>query len=123
MLTCSCNVYPLTPHFYIYSKIGVNSGTHFFLIFALKHRLCLLVTEAVLTYTHNLCFRAKIREISQFFLKIIVFTAVKKCSILHWRACVIITKTIPCNEERLTPHFYIVKLGFKRVYIISLILL
>ena len=34
-----------------------------FLIFALKHRLWVHVrtTEAVLTSTHNLCFRAKIR--------------------------------------------------------------
>ena len=30
-----------------------------------------------------------------------------------------ITKTSPCNEDPLTPHFYIVKLGFTRVYIIS----
>ena len=34
-----------------------------------------------------------------------------------------ITKTSPCNEDPLTPHFYIVKLGFTGVYIISLILL
>ena len=30
-----------------------------------------------------------------------------------------ITKTSPCNEHPLTPHFYIVKLGFTRVYIFS----
>ena len=28
-----------------------------------------------------------------------------------------ITKTSPCNEHPLTPHFYIVKLGFTGVYI------
>ena len=28
----------------------------------------------------------------------------------------IITKTSPCNEHPLTPHFYIVKLGFTGVY-------
>ena len=28
-----------------------------------------------------------------------------------------ITKTSPCNENPLTPHFYIVKLGFTGVYI------
>ena len=28
-----------------------------------------------------------------------------------------ITKTSPCNEDPLTPHFYIVKLGFTGVYI------
>ena len=35
----------------------------------------------------------------------------------------IITKTSPCNEDPLTPHFYIVKLGFAGVYIIFLFLL
>ena len=34
-----------------------------------------------------------------------------------------ITKTSPCNEDPLTPHFYIVKLGFTGVYIILLFLL
>ena len=32
-------------------------------------------------------------------------------------------KTSPCNEDPLTPHFYIVKLGFTGVYIIFLFLL
>ena len=30
-----------------------------------------------------------------------------------------ITKTSPCIEDPLTPHFYIVKLGFTGVYIFS----
>ena len=34
-----------------------------------------------------------------------------------------ITKTSPCNEYPLTPHFYIVKLGFTWVYNIFLFLL
>ena len=34
-----------------------------------------------------------------------------------------ITKTSPCNEHPLTPHFYIVKLGFTGVYFYSLFLL
>ena len=37
--------------------------------------------------------------------------------------CGHITKTIPCNEDPLTPHFYIVKLGFTGVYIVFLFLL
>ena len=37
MQTCPCNVYPFTPHFYI-EKLGCR-GVHYFLIFALKHRL------------------------------------------------------------------------------------
>ena len=32
-------------------------------------------------------------------------------------------KTSPCNEDPLTPHFYMVKLGFTGVYIIFLFLL
>ena len=46
------NMSPYTPA--LYSKIGVYRGIHYFLIFTLKHRL--LVSEAVLTCTHNLCF-------------------------------------------------------------------
>ena len=34
-----------------------------------------------------------------------------------------IMKTSPCNEDPLTPHFYIVKLGFTGVYIFSYFLL
>ena len=34
-----------------------------------------------------------------------------------------ITKTSPCNEEPLTPHFYIIKVGFTGVFIIFLFLL
>ena len=33
-----------------------------------------------------------------------------------------IMKTCPCNEDPLTPHFYIVKLGFARVFIFFLVL-
>ena len=32
---------------------------------------------------------------------------------------IFITKTSPCNEDPLTPHFYIVKQGFTGVYIFS----
>ena len=35
----------------------------------------------------------------------------------------IIRKTCPCNEYPLKPHFYIVKLGFARVYLFFLFLL
>ena len=51
----------------LYSKIGVYRRIHNFLIFDLKHRLCVLSeavltcthNEAVLTCTHNLCFEQK----------------------------------------------------------------
>ena len=45
MLTYPCNVHPLTPHFYIV-KMGFTWGIHYFLIFALKHRLWVLVRTA-----------------------------------------------------------------------------
>ena len=34
-----------------------------------------------------------------------------------------IMKTIPCNEDPLTPYFYIVKMGFTKVYVFFLFLL
>ena len=42
--------------------------TLFFLIFARKHRLWVLVTEAVLTSTHNLCVEQKYENYQSFFL-------------------------------------------------------
>ena len=63
MQTRPCNVDPHTPHFYIV-KLGFTGVYIFFLIFALKHRLWVLVrtasvSEAVLTCTHNLCLGQK----------------------------------------------------------------
>ena len=46
MLTCPSNEHPLTPHFYIV-KLGFT-GVSFFLIFAQKHRLWVLVRTASL---------------------------------------------------------------------------
>ena len=47
MKTCPCNEYPLTPHFYLV-KLGFIGVFIFFLIFALKHRLWVLVRTASL---------------------------------------------------------------------------
>ena len=69
MISCPSNVDPLTPRFYIV-KLRFT-GVYIFLIFARKHRLWVLVKTA-----------------SIFYLKIIIFTAVKYCSILHGRVCV-----------------------------------
>ena len=44
MITCPCNEHPLPPHFYIV-KLGFR-GVFIFLIFALKHRLWVLVRTA-----------------------------------------------------------------------------
>ena len=57
MQTCPCNVYPLTPHFYIV-KLGFTV-VFIFLSFALKQRVWVLVSEAVLRCTHDLCFEQK----------------------------------------------------------------
>ena len=59
MLTCPCNVDPLTSHFFIV-KLRVIGVYLLFLIFALKHRLWVLLRiKAVLTCTYNLCFEQK----------------------------------------------------------------
>ena len=60
-IKCLCVLYPLTPHFYIALKTGVYKGTHYFLIFALKHILWVLVRtgEAVRMCTNNICFEQK----------------------------------------------------------------
>ena len=68
MKTCPCNEYPLTPHSYIV-KLGFT-GVYFFLTFALKHRLWVLVSliEAVLTCTHYLCFSKNMKIILEIIL-------------------------------------------------------
>ena len=57
---------PYTP--LLYSEIKVYRGIHYFLIFALKHKLWVLVRTAS--------------------VKITIFTAVKYCSILQGHVCV-----------------------------------
>ena len=47
--TCTCNEYPLKPHFYIVKL--ENAGVYLFFL--------ILLGEAVLTCTHNLCFEQK----------------------------------------------------------------
>ena len=42
---------------------------------------------------------------------------------MTFAASVLIRITCPCNEHPLTPHFYIEKVGFTRVYIFFLFLL
>ena len=44
--TCLCNIYPLKPHCYI-EKLGYAGVYLFFLIFAPKHRLWVLVRTAL----------------------------------------------------------------------------
>ena len=80
--TSPYNEHPLTPHFYIV-KTGVYRGIHFFLIFALKHRLWVLVRTASVLSKNK-------KNITIFQLKIFMFTVLKNCSILHGRFFVMI---------------------------------
>ena len=92
MITCPCNVYSLTPHFYIV-KLGFT-GVYIFLIFDLKHRLWILVRTASLRRFYRIptiyVLSKNKKNITIFHLKIIIFTAVKNCCILHGRVFVII---------------------------------
>ena len=56
MITCPCDLYPLTPHFYIV-KLGFT-GVYKIFLFKLYNIDCgySFVTEEVLMCTHNLCF-------------------------------------------------------------------
>ena len=57
-ITCPCNEYPLTPHFYIV-KMGFT-GVYIFFLFLLQNiDYGYRFTEAVLTCTHNQCFEQK----------------------------------------------------------------
>ena len=79
---------PYTP--LLYSKTGVYRGIHFFLIFALKHRLWVLV----LMCTRNQCFEQKYENSKKNQMKFVIFTAVKNRCILHGRVFVM-TVEIP----------------------------
>ena len=64
MKTFPCNtcIYPLTHNFYIHVvKLGFTGVYIFFLVLLLK-RDCGLLTEAVLTSTHNQCFEQKLEK-------------------------------------------------------------
>ena len=81
MKTCPYNVYPLEPHFYI-AKLGY-AGVYLFLLFLLQNIDCGYslepphrgnrLTEAVLTFTHNLCFEQKQQIYQNFQLKMLNF--------------------------------------------------
>ena len=103
----------------LYSKTGVYRGIHLFLIFALKHRLWVLVRtasliEAVLTCTHNYVLS---KNKTFFHLKIIIFTALKSRSISHGHVFVIIVLTRLCNLDSLRSHFYIVEIELTGKYV------
>ena len=74
----------------LYSKTGVYRGIHFFLIFASKHRLWVLVRTA--SPTINVLSKNK-KNNKKFHLKINIFTAVKYCCILHGHVCIMIDQS------------------------------
>ena len=55
------------------------------------------LTEAVLTCTHNPCFEQKLEKYHNFYLKIIIFTAVEKLQFITY-ACVRNVKTAQCMQ-------------------------
>ena len=89
MLRSSCNVDPLPPplSYRKYSKTGVYRGIHYFLIFALKHRLWVLVRTASLRRFYRVptiyVLSKNLNIIKKIQLKIVIFTAVKNRCILH----------------------------------------
>ena len=101
MLTCPWNVYPLTPHFYIV-KVGFTGVYIIVLFFALKDRLWVLVRTASLRrlkrvpIIYALSKNMKIIKKNQ--LKIVIYTAVKNCSVLHGRVFVMAIMG-PRNKE------------------------
>ena len=101
MLTCLCNVDPLSSHLDVV-KLRFIGAIHYFLNFALK-------IDCEYSCTHNLCFEQKRKKITIFHMKIIVFSAVKNCSILHRR--VIVMKSFESvNGSATNSEFYIIKL-------------
>ena len=67
--------------------------------------------------THNRCLRAKIRKMNTQFDYIKVPCKGGYITRTCYHDC--ITLTSPCNVEPLTPHFYIINLGYTGVYIFS----
>ena len=112
-----------TPHYtlLLYSKIGVYKIIHYFIIFALKHILWVLVrtasNEAVLTCTTMYVLSKNRKKFTNIHLKIIVFTAVKKLLILHRRVCVMlghVTSIMSSDFQFLVPESFHTKFGSDR---------
>ena len=82
-ITCPCNKHPFTPRFYI-EKVGFTR-VYIFLLFLLQNIDC-VPTIYVLSKNQ--------KNIKKNYLKIIIFTAVKYCCILHGRVCVMMLVVI-----------------------------
>ena len=82
MITRPCNVHSLALHNNIEKLSGVFRGMHYFLNFALKHRLWVLVNSSNV-YQQSYVLSKNKKTIAIFHMKMIMFTAVEYCSILH----------------------------------------
>ena len=101
MLTSLFNVDPLTANFYIV-RLGFTGEYIYCFIFALKHRLWVL-SEAVLTCTHDLRFEQKQEEkYPKLSTENCHFYSYENPSLLHWRIEVWFTiyymKAFPINN-------------------------
>ena len=91
MITRPCNVCPLTPHFYLV-KLGFKGVFIFFFLFlfALKHRLWVLVRitslRRFLTCTHNQCLSKNKKKASHFVICKLFFYSHEKSQYITW-AC------------------------------------
>ena len=87
-----CFIPPYTPS--LYSKTGVYRSIHYFLIFALKHILWVLVRTASLRRFLRVptiyVLSKNMKKVKDIKLKIVIFTAVKNRCILHGHVFVMI---------------------------------
>ena len=89
MSVCFISPYTL---FYNYSNTGAYRGLHYFLIFALKHILWVLVLTASKRVPTIYVLSKNMKLVKHFQLKIVIFTAVKNRCILHGRVFVMRSK-------------------------------
>ena len=112
METCLCNVCSLTPHFCINLYKIKHIFPYYFFSVAVIGLICL--------FMHFVLYILHMRSI---FFKYLRNGTSGHMPITTQNALALrITKTSPCNEYPLTPHFYIVKLWFTGVYIFFLFL-
>ena len=72
-------LYTVDPLFYSNSNIGVYRGIHYFLIFALKHRLWeIVMAEAVSTCNYKLFMRKKKKNNYNFSSEFFIFVCHEK---------------------------------------------
>ena len=91
-----CFIPPYTP--LLYSKTGVYRGIHYFLIFALKHRLWVLVRTVPTIYVLS----KNKKKVNIFSTKNYHFTAVKYYSILHGHVFVMATPDQALGQPKKT---------------------